>query len=383
MGSNSDTKRKGELLERLVALLHQTPGLKVERNYHYPVDEEDESATREIDVLVTAKRGGTDVEFAIECKNLKSKVGVELIDAFVGKLKDIGLKTVQGIYVAVNGYTKPAIRRAVKEGIRPLVLRGLTQDRLESAVEDAFRYVVYFMPELSTIQSFDDSQGARNLLDMLSYSTGEVGAKEIIINNAWQKWYSGKVPREIGCHVFQIKLPSAEPDVEGAVKTFYPQINVLGLVVETGAKFRHHRLDDAASGDPVRVRTAMSVENGAKSRLRFFGSSRSLRDFLNTRKSTKLVIGTIPLPRLQFRDFFWPLSGAAVERARDLVNRGQGLSFEAVEGLDMSAAWADFLTGDFTAQDYAQALASYEIESAQFPSVPIHHSIWVERQTEM
>ncbi len=383
MGSDPESKKKGELVERLVALLHQTPGLRVERNYPYPVDDDDETETRDIDVLVTANRGGSEVEFAIECKNLKSKVGVEFIDAFVGKLKDIGLESTQGIYVAVNGYTKPAIRRAVKAGIRPLILYGLAQDRLRSAVEDAFRYVVYLMPELGTIQSFDDSQGPRKAFDMLSYGIGEAGAKELVVNNVWQKWHNGDIPRTIGCHVFRIRLPSAAPDTEGEVKTFYPQVNVLGLVVETSAKFRHHRLEDAVSGDSARTRSDMRITNGATSRLRFFGSSRSLNDFLNTRRSTKLVIGTIPLPRLQFMDFFWPLSGAAIEKAKGLVARDQELSFEAVEGLDMSTAWADFLTGDYTAQDYAQALAGYEIESDQLPSVPIHHSIWVERQTEM
>ncbi len=380
MSKKSEAHKKGKILERVVALLHETPGLQVEQNYPYPVEEaeEGEGETRDIDVLVSAKRAELTIEFAIECKNFKSKVGVELIDAFVGKLKDIGMPTDQGIYVTINGYTEPALRRAAKAGIRPLLLRGLTEGRLESAYEEAFRYVIYLMPELGMIQPFDDSTGPRPVIEMLSYGVGEqASTRELIINNVWEKWFSGDIPREIGCHVCRLRMPAARPEVEGEVKDFYPQVNVIGVVVETRGKVSRHDLNDAPSGSTVRSRVSMGFADSGKSRIRFFGTTRALERFLDSRQKSRLTIGMIPMPRLQFRNFFWPISNRARQRAADLLKRGEELSFEKVEGLDLAAAWGDFLADGYEAHEYAAALKNLEIEFERLPSGPIHSSIWV------
>jgi hypothetical protein len=386
MSKKYQTHEKGKILERVVALLHKTPGLEVEQNYSYPVEEveEGEEDTRDIDVLVRAKRAEVTIEFAIECKNLGSKVGVELIDAFVGKLNDIGMPAGQGIFVAINGYTKPALRRAAKAGIRPLLLRGLTEDRLESAYEEAFRYVVYLMPELGMIQSFDDSTGSRPAIEMLSYGLGkQVDTRELIVNNVWEKWFSGDIPSAIGCHVFRLRMPAAKPEVEGEFKDFYPQVNVLGVVVETHGKVSRHDLNDAPTGATVRSRVDMGFTNNGSSNLRFFGTTKTLEEFLDSRQNSRLIIGVIPMPRLQFKFFFWPISNKARQRAVDLLGQGEALSFEKVEGLDLSVAWGDFLADGYAVHEYAATLRSSEIEFERFPSVPIHSSSWVGKQSEI
>ena len=369
-----------------MALLHKTPGLEVEQNYSYPVEEveEGEAETRDIDVLVSAKRAEVNIEFAIECKNLGSKVGVELIDAFVGKLDDIGMPASQGIFVAVNGYTRPALRRAAKAGIRPLLLRGLTEDRLESAYEKAFRYVIYLMPELGLIASFDNSTDSRSVVEMLSYGLGhQAGTRELIVNKVWEKWFNGDIPRAIGCHAFRLRMYAAEPEVEGEVKDFFPQVNVLGVVVETRGKVSRHDLDDAPTGATVRSRVEMGFADNGRSNLRFFGTTKALEGFLDSRQASRITIGVIPMPRLQFQSFFWPISNKAWQRAMDLLGQGETLSFEKVEGLDLSASWDSFLAGGYAAHEYAAALRSSEIEIHRFPSVPIHSSAWVQKQSEM
>jgi hypothetical protein len=385
MSKKSQTHEKGKILERVVALLHKTPGLEVEQNYSYPVEEveDGEEETREIDVLIRAKRAEVIIEFAIECKNLGSKVGVELIDAFAGKLNDIGMPTGQGIFVAINGYTRPALRRAAKAGIRPLLLRGLTEDRLKSAYEEAFRYVVYLMPELGMIQSFDNSLGSRPVIEMLSYGLGQqADTRELIVNNVWEKWFNGDIPRAIGCHIFRLRMHAAKPEVEGEVKDFYPQVNVLGVVVESRGKVSRRDLNDAPTGATVRSRVEMGFANNGRSTLRFFGTTKALEGFLDSRQKSRLTIGVIPMPRLQFQSFFWPISNKARQRAMDLLGQGEELSFEQVEGLDLSVAWGDFLVDEYAVHEYAAALRSSEIEFERFPSVPIHSSAWVEAVAE-
>ena len=45
----SNNKKKGDLLEELVAVMHEVPGVEVERNVELPVDSEKGSGTREIE----------------------------------------------------------------------------------------------------------------------------------------------------------------------------------------------------------------------------------------------------------------------------------------------------------------------------------------------
>ena len=63
------TRAKGDILEQIVAEMHKTPGVTVERNVFLPVQDESDR-TREIDVLLTSKVAGYPICVAIECKNL-------------------------------------------------------------------------------------------------------------------------------------------------------------------------------------------------------------------------------------------------------------------------------------------------------------------------
>ena len=112
----SEEKQKGDLLEDIVALLHQQEGVKIDKRIKIPAGGASSKRKREIDVLLTSYVAGYPVKIAIECKNERKKVGSEKIDAFVGKLKDIGIPTQQGIYVSPTGYTKDALDRAKERG---------------------------------------------------------------------------------------------------------------------------------------------------------------------------------------------------------------------------------------------------------------------------
>src|SRR5947209_2491928 len=101
------TVSKGRIIEAIVASMHESDGAKVERNVKLPPLGSQEP-TREIDVLLSSEVCGYPVRWAFECKNWKKRIGVEYIDAFVGKLQDIGIPAQFGIFVTTSDYSKGA-----------------------------------------------------------------------------------------------------------------------------------------------------------------------------------------------------------------------------------------------------------------------------------
>ncbi len=123
--SQHPSATKGKLVEEIVQKMHDSPNVKVERRVF--LDSVGGSGKREIDILLTSSVAGYPVRLAIECKNEKTPIGSPKIDAFVGKLQDVGIPSQLGIYVSASGYTGGAIERARKAGIKTLVLTGLTR----------------------------------------------------------------------------------------------------------------------------------------------------------------------------------------------------------------------------------------------------------------
>jgi len=82
----SEASIKGKLLEKIVAAMHDAPGVTVTRNVKLPALGFS-GRPREIDVLIETTVAGYPVKIAIECKNLAAKIDPERIDSFVGKLQ--------------------------------------------------------------------------------------------------------------------------------------------------------------------------------------------------------------------------------------------------------------------------------------------------------
>ena len=71
----AETTRKGKLVEAIVAMLYDMPGVKVERNVFLPPVHGDKTRTREIDVLLTATVAADyTVRIAFSCKNESKKI---------------------------------------------------------------------------------------------------------------------------------------------------------------------------------------------------------------------------------------------------------------------------------------------------------------------
>lgn len=91
-------------------------------------------ASREVDVSARGTVDGEPFFVAIECKdNENEKVGIEVADAFVGKLIDISATC--GILVVSSGYTSPALKRAAHAGIQTYMLREANTKELDGRLE--------------------------------------------------------------------------------------------------------------------------------------------------------------------------------------------------------------------------------------------------------
>ncbi|MCK1416347.1 MULTISPECIES: hypothetical protein [unclassified Bradyrhizobium] len=76
-------KIKGNILEDLVAMMHQVPGVRVEKRRKLPVLRKTKRK-REIDVLITSRVAGYKVQIALGCKNEATALKTSAVDNFVG-----------------------------------------------------------------------------------------------------------------------------------------------------------------------------------------------------------------------------------------------------------------------------------------------------------
>jgi len=107
---NTDWKK----FERLVAAIHhtETQGATVVWN--------DSINGRQFDVTLRFKVGLHDYLTVIECKDYKTKVPVEKIDAFVTKARDVNAN--KAVFVTSNGYQSGCFAVAARHGIKLLTL---------------------------------------------------------------------------------------------------------------------------------------------------------------------------------------------------------------------------------------------------------------------
>ena len=75
-------KQKGNLLEDVVALMHEAPGVTIEKRVKLPVQNSKKPRTREIDILLTTRAAGYRVQIAISCKNEKRNWASRMSEIF-------------------------------------------------------------------------------------------------------------------------------------------------------------------------------------------------------------------------------------------------------------------------------------------------------------
>ncbi len=342
---------KGKLLEMLVAELHEAPNVNVARNVKLP-SLRDLKRKREFDILVSGLFSGYPVRIAIECKNHRNVLDIKHIDAFIGKLQDVGIPTQQGIYVSSVGFTTGAMERANEVGITPLLFAGLTPDHLSLKIDEAIQSVVYLLAEITSLSIECNIQKIDNSFQLwFLYDQGK-NIQGAIPDFVWKMWIEGKIIPDIGEQEINVGIPQELQLYDGyrfePVISAKAKIRVKALHISVQGKATQQALVNPRDHKISRFQTSVSFDIKQKTfPITTFETESRLQDFLDQRTAkVKLSIGRILLPRIRFYSLYWPLSERAVYTFANLAiqcqterRKATDEEMASIEGADLKTMW--------------------------------------------
>ncbi len=321
----TSTTAKGRLVEEIVASLHKYPNVKIERNRKLPVYDPSglSKRKREVDVLLTSSVAGYPIQFVIECKNEKDKIGSPLIDSFVGKLDDLGIANQHGIFVSASGFNNEAIERAKKNGIKLLTLIGLRKDGYAALISEAVQSVVHLM--LSIKQMLVTSREIYTSYDPLTFCNEKGGYIGSIPDLVYKKWINLEHFPEIGEYQWKFEVPlNCFQMVDGnirptsaTIEAIEVKVQISGVVICISGQAEQQYLVNPSDNTIEKGRINLAFEkNEFKYPVTTFNSESELEDFIENRlESVKLTVGRIKFPRILSGISYWPPS----ERAAKII----------------------------------------------------------------
>jgi hypothetical protein len=335
-GRKMTAKAKGDILEDLVAMMHEVPGVLVEKRKKLPVLLSNKKRKREVDVLITSNVAGYPIRIALGCKNEAKALDTAAVDNFVGILTEVGIPVQQGILVSAKGYTRDALDAAKLRGIRTLILEGLSADRLGQEINAALQSIVFLLVTQTNLSMLpyveerfanDDPRFVNAVLDI----ENEPSAPQLF-SCLWKLWLSGAFPATIGEHLFTIKPKStARWHVVGAV-------TVTGLIASVPGTFSHSIPTNAEAGEIEKIQVSAKFEEIKGSlELEPVGSEEALLDIVH--KAPLAAVMRLPVPRIVTSVGYWPPSVEAVEKAKALFDAGTPVTFEDIESSNLADAW--------------------------------------------
>lgn len=361
----AESARKGKLVEAIVALLHDLPGVKVERNVFLPPVHGDQTRRREIDVLLTGTVAGYPVRIAFSCKNESKKIEPGKIGEFIDELDDVGIPPQHGIFVCVNGYTRGALDRAKEKGVRTLVLRGLTKDRLTSEVEKAFQFNVFLMADVVNM-SVTNNAATEEYEGQFLVFVDEKGRPcgnlpDLIVN--W--WWHGDPPVTLGEYQPTFEVPRGWYQLIGgkpeAVLGASATVRVTGAIITLTGKTKTHALVDSLSQNVTRGHLQVDFDVATKGKMVLPVTAANTEEELEAfkrRHSGVRITSRIRLPRILIGVTYYPWSERVfrlmIERRKKFeageIPDLRAFTLEETEGADLSAAlerpWYETVQGE-------------------------------------
>lgn len=349
--SKGTTRGKGDIVEQVIASMHQVAGVKVERNVFLPA-RDGSGRMREIDVLLTSQVAGYPVRVAIECKNEDKPIGVGKIDEFIGKLHDVDIPTQQSIFVSSSRYTSGAINRAQKAGIEPLILRNLTET-LPKSLREAFQSLIYLSLEITEVRVDNDDSGPAHPADILHFRNDSGDICGGVADLVWQEWISGKITEKIGVRRLILKKPDDWLQiVNGRIAQVYKieaDVRITGHIVTLLGLVSHHALVKPINMElrKEELKATFNILPGAYP-VTTFTTERELRKFMKKNIGINVYIGRFRLPRIKWMTMFWPPSEKSIRKIVGLIQQAiadrrpldpQILASANIEGTDMKTAW--------------------------------------------
>jgi hypothetical protein len=356
--SQSPSSTKGKLVEAITAKLHEWPNVTVSRNIRLPVPGS-RRRIAEIDVLLESDVAGYPVRMAIECKNEKIRIATKHINEFVGKLDDLGIPRQHGIYVSASGYTKAAIDRAQKSGIKLLKLEGLTKDRLSAAVVEAFQSIVYLLEVIREITLTSNAEEQMTDIEFHTLYNSEGQWCGMPADLIWERWYyDGEPASSLGEHQMQFHVQGGWHHIVDGQKvpllSMTAKVHVVGCVVTLPGKAEHLSLVDASTWALERTMINLSFdESSPEYPVTIFKTEDELRTYMEKAYTVNVSIGRLRLPRIHAGPCYWPPSEHTAEKLRILITAflegsipdPRPIDIRMLEGTNMRTMWEPMVQG--------------------------------------
>jgi Restriction endonuclease len=355
-----DANLKGKVVEQITAWTMSFDGLRVTHDLAFRTLD---GSTRQIDVHVAVLVSGNSVgEWFVECKNYQGPVEIDLIDSYVGKLADIDVPTNRGIFVAVNGFTAEAQRRAKKAGITLFNLSGLRSDRLGAQFYRAVQSTVFVMPVWESFfvvtDPTDSTAGGAHPLYL------DDGRQLYHFPDAlWSGWMTEQIEAKLGKHVVAIDFPEGTHyfvhEDRYDIRHVGAVLNVSGHVFELEGRARAHSLTNVVTGTVDRHKTEATFGNQKeKYVLRAYSTEAALATALASDADLHIQ-SRVKIPRIRMRLVYWPPSERAARLMAEQMETSENVgvqrltegTFEDYEGTDVSSAFEPIMRHFFSSID--------------------------------
>ncbi|MDQ3803064.1 MAG: tetratricopeptide repeat protein [Acidobacteriota bacterium] len=296
----------------MVGLLHDLPGVKVERNVFLPPVKDVDPDDCEIDVLLTTETAsGHQVQFAVECKNERGPVGIGKIREFLDKLDDVGIPPQLGVFVSASGFTRSAIRRAKSKGLKLFTLTGLSANRLSSAVAEAFQFNVYLIAQITDLTLTNEASKVTSEQGLAFFDAAGNPCGSVL-DLIWNRWRQGDPPSVIGERRVDLQVPKGWHQIidgrpEPAI-SLSATMRVTGLVVTLAGKSKRHTLLNPVDGKVERGRLNVTFEIPRKAQKPTHSvvevrSEEELNSLVGKRGAVRIT-SRVRLPRIRLADAF-------------------------------------------------------------------------------
>lgn len=347
--ASTSTVTKGRIVERIVALMHDQPGVTVQRNQFLPPIGR-KGRKREIDVLITTVVVGYQIRLALECKNEGRAIDSPSIEAFAAKLQDVGIAPQNGIFVSASGYTADAVERAKTVGLRTLTLRGLRDENLLGSISDAFQATIYLLLQVLsvTVTNTAPPMEAPDQIGSFGFYNEDGKLAALLPDFVWRAWQAGQLSAELGEHEAEFSLPSnLHQKVNGRdVETFVlkAKFRAMGLAVTLQGKAQNYALVNAADESVERVLTDVSFGSpNSMLPVTAITSEEQLQAFLS-RSGAVRVTARMRLPRIGYGSFYWPPSERVVNTVKErwqafADGKLSEFTLQDLEGTDLQTIW--------------------------------------------
>lgn len=318
--------KKWKIIEKIVAAAFEAPDVQVQRNVRLKSIRRrgGKGGFREIDVLISGTLAGQTVHFPIECRNRSKKAGSPDIDAFIGKLLDVGLPTQTAIFVSTSGYGRPAVERAQEVGMKTLVLSDAASARTKDAIFGAIQSCVFMLCSVKQIEfkTVELTEGGSFQHVLFHDVEGRyVGALPDFL---WEAWLRGAPPLVCGEHRYKFDIPELwKYLVDGRRNSIHDVLvtyQVSALVFELAGEAKDFHFLDAFTGRTERQTWQVHFPVGPMDALpKVFESEESLREFLRRPTAVRVTIGRTRLPKiLMNQGMLWPMASRAIRGLTDV-----------------------------------------------------------------